>query len=114
LSYWYATNGYYIKRNRIDNENILSSPLSNFEIRLTKGKTEYEIEIYPVFFQYFSFDEIFKNLKNYSFEAVKEYLSSMTESKNTNKLLTFSKKTKYKEILKILESINKLTNVNTR
>ena len=60
------------------------------------------------------FEEIHKYIRTLSFQGVKEYISTLNESSNINKLLTFSKKACYKEILNTLESINKLSNVNTR
>ena len=114
FSYWYPTNGHVVKRNRIEYENQEPTQSSNLEIGTTKGKMAYEIEIYPVFFHYFSFEEISKIVKNISLEGIKEHLSSVSESKNVLKLLTFSKITKYKEILASLESIYKYNNVKTR
>ena len=112
FTFWYGQPvGPELKRTKIyiddDNQNKYSKSLSsNFigEDPITKRK--FEIEIFPVFLLFFNFDDLQK--KNGSLSAIKESLKSSENSKTSvGRYYSFSRQTKFFDLLKPLEeSIN--------
>ena len=117
FSFWYGPIvGNDLKRDKIyiDNEKNYEPPKnlpSIFYGEETISKRKYEIELFPIFFLFYNFEQI---LKNESLEKMKEFLKE-TENNSSGKGMyyPFSRKSKFFDLLKLLEnSINSILDIN--
>ena len=117
FSFWYGPIiGNDLKREKIyiDNEKNYKPPKnlpSLFYGEDTITKRKYEIELFPIFFLFYNFEQI---KKNNSLEKMKEYLKE-TENNISGKGMyyPFSRKSKFFDLLKLLEnSINSTLDID--
>ena len=97
-----------IKKKKIN----ISSSNNMFKGIDLKTQQRFELEIYPIFLLFYNFSDLIR--KNITLNDIKEDLKKNLNSKGDNSFYNFSRKTKFDNILKILEeSLNFHLDKNT-
>jgi ubiquitin C-terminal hydrolase len=122
---WYINLGPDIKRSRIDYELDSSNSRTSyvFSKRKSKGnisniEQRYEIEIYPIFFKFYLFDDLVSKVAKPTLNSLIDHLCTLAylcnDSNSPSKLFPFSRKTKYKDLLSNLDISKKYENRKLR
>ena len=98
-----------IKRRKNNNMNSVNNIFKGIDLQTQQ---RYELEIFPIFLLFYNFIDLLR--KNITMNDIKEDLKKNLNNKSNNSFYSFTRKTKFESLLKLLEdSVNAHLDRNT-